>query len=313
MKFFSLAFFLLPFLLVAAQDDDCEPGWEAVEFPPDSGNIICRRTEIRCPLQQEPYKNAETNADSCCPISQQLVIYDKDSKKGVCCGADQVYRGTAPNGKCCAKDLILKDGKCVPAPPPSACPSCPSAPPGACALQAACGDGSSNGLKFGSCYQVLFPSGGQLGRGVTYGTTLHPDMYSENGYIQNIPYRICKAATGDCGTGPVKAADSTGANGDDFVIEDGLGPAGGPATKGWLNNANGGGHMEITTAPANARVFRARSSCSGCKCTVQLISSGFACPGTQPGITWWDNPKVTLKLQFLEIPCSGKYNFPQLN
>ncbi|ESK88568.1 cysteine-rich secreted protein [Moniliophthora roreri MCA 2997] len=306
MKFFTVAFFLLPTLIAKAQEiPQCRPGFEPVEFEPGSGEYFCRQIIISCPLNQTPYKNPETNADSCCPSNQQLVMYDENLKTGVCCGADQVYLGIKPNGRCCKKGEILQDGKCLPAPPPSGCQGCPTQPPGACALKAACGDNANTGLQYGSCYQLKFPNGQQLGRGVGG----NPNMYTQDGYIQNIPYRVCKfpANPNDCGTGPVKAGAS-------FAIEDGIGPAGSTAgERSWMDNVDGGAHMQLTTDATKARKFNGKTSCSGCQCVVQLISSGYACPAIQPGITIWANPKVTLKLQFLEVPCDGQFSFPQLN
>ncbi|KAK7054454.1 hypothetical protein VNI00_003652 [Paramarasmius palmivorus] len=305
MKLFVAAAIFFPFLLGSAlAQEECPLGYDPVEFPPGSGNIQCRKIETRCPIGQRPYKNPVTNADSCCPDGSQLVIYDEKANTGACCGEDQYYAGIKPNGKCCAKGETVQDGKCVPVPPPSSCQGCPSQPAGACALKSACGDSDNTGLKFGSCYQLLFPNGQQLGRGV--GAAV--DQYTQDGYLQNIPFKVCKApATGDCGTGPVKSVT------DAFVIQDMLGPAGTSGGTGWMDNKNGGGHMQLTTNPADARTFHGKTSCSACKCTVQLTSMGYACPAIQPGITFWANPKVTLKLQFLEIPCNGKYSFPQLN
>ncbi|ESK88567.1 cysteine-rich secreted protein [Moniliophthora roreri MCA 2997] len=306
MKFSTVAFFLLPTLIAKSQEiPQCRPGFEPVEFELGSGEYFCRQIVISCPLNETPYKNSETNADLCCPNNQQLVMYDENLKTGACCGADQVYVGIKPNGKCCKKGEVLKDGKCVPAPPPSGCQSCPSQPPDACALKGICGDNINTGLQYGSCYQILFPTGQQMGRGIGP----REDQYTQDGYIQ-----ICKAPAGsDCGTGPVKS--TTG----EFVIEDTLGPAGkNNGGRGWMGRIEGTSHMGLTNIVKDVNTFRAKSSCSGCKCLVQLLGTGYACPSYRPGITWvsrsfWKNPKVTLKLQFLETPCDGTFSFPQRN
>jgi len=167
----------------------------------------------------------------------------------------------------------------------------------------ACGDSKNNGLQYGHCYQMTFPeSGRQLGRGIPGDV----NMYAQDGYIQNIVYKICKATTADgCGDGPVSSTDT-------FYIEDDTGA--GLDTAGqlsWINNAAGGIHMAITTDPTQAGKFKGKTSCSGCKCVVQLSQLSYACPATQPGITFWPNPKVGLDMQFAEIPCDG--NFADFN
>ncbi|KAJ8073564.1 hypothetical protein PM082_011842 [Marasmius tenuissimus] len=118
--------------------------------------------------------------------------------------------------------------------------------------------------------------------------------------LRNIPYKVCKT-TDDCGTGAVKASDN-------FFMQDLIGPSAGSAAFGWGSEL-GGSHMTITADPKKAGTFNGKTSCSSCKCVVQLTSLGYACPFDNPGVTFWPNPKVTLKLQFLEIPCSGKFNF----
>ncbi|KAL0058393.1 hypothetical protein AAF712_014932 [Marasmius tenuissimus] len=297
MKAFLSVLLLVPFLFAVAQDEDaCPPGFEKY-IDEDTGEEFCRRITDVCPIGEKPYFDKASNAHLCCKADSQVVIYDEKTNEGVCCGPNQAYAGTPPNGKCCPKGQIFRDGNCVPAPPPSGCQGCPAQPPGACQLKAACGDIVNNGLEFGKCYQILLPNGRQLGRGTSPSTI---DTYTQDGYIQNIPYKVCKT-TDDCGTGVVKASDN-------FFMQDLIGPSAGSAAFGWGSEL-GGSHMTITADPKKAGTFNGKTSCSSCKCVVQLTSLGYACPFDNPGVTFWPNPKVTLKLQFLEIPCSGKFNF----
>ncbi|KAF9259955.1 hypothetical protein L218DRAFT_628164 [Marasmius fiardii PR-910] len=301
-KFFStLSLLILPLLFAssAQAQDPCQPGFELIVE--DDGNIICREINLRCPGGNDRGYVDNNNAHLCCPTQNQLVIYNDNTRVGACCGDNQVYTGVKPDGKCCPpKSVLNKDKQCIPAPPPSTCQGCPAQPPGACQLQAACGDNTKNGLQYGKCYQLLFPTGKQLGRGPPYG---NDDMYTQDGHIQNIPYQVCKTAT-DCGTGAVQSTDS-------FYIKDLVGPASGAAPFGWMSNSLNGAHMTITTSanPADYGQFKGRTSCWSCKCVIQLTSMGYACPNVQPGITFWANPKINLKLQFLEIPCDGKFGF----
>lgn len=170
MQYLAFITVLLPFLLAAvqAQNDGCPPGSVAKEDPPGTGNIVCATVVTVCPGGTDRnYVNAQSNANLCCPTAQELVIYDQNTRVGVCCGADQTYAGNAPKGKCCPKGQILgTDGKCT-NPPDGLCPSCPNQPVGVCRLQKACGDATTtNGLKYGACYQMTFPNTGghQLGR-----------------------------------------------------------------------------------------------------------------------------------------------------
>ncbi|EEB94510.1 hypothetical protein MPER_06663 [Moniliophthora perniciosa FA553] len=226
----------------------------------------------------------KSNANSCCPKGQDLVIYDKETLVGVCCGADQSYTGNPPKGKCCGKGEVLgSDGKCA-KPSCSGCKSCGSQPDNVCRLQLACGDTTTNGLKFGSCYQVIFPStnGKQLGR--------EPEgqnhIYIQEGHIQNIIYKICKT-TADCGTGPVKPTDT-------FVIEDEVGaPTDDKSVKGWLQMV-----LHFTTTAAQAGQFKGTTSCSGCSCVVSLTGAnrgvGYMGDAAQPQISFVHQPQVAL-------------------
>ncbi|KAF5345062.1 hypothetical protein D9758_010459 [Tetrapyrgos nigripes] len=281
---FSLA------ITVQAQDDECPDGYEAVESPPGSGNIVCEKVNIVCPgTGRRDYVDKATGQQLCCPSSKNLVILDND-RDGVCCDMSQ----------------IVEDGQCVtPTPGGGSGPQCPRQPAGACALKAACGNSTNNGLEYGSCYTLAFPDGHQLGRGRNGAN----NEYIEDGYVQDIPFKVCKSTT-DCGTGSL-------ANGDSFYLQDLVGDPGDATGKlGW-NNAAGGTHLTMTPDPASAGQFKGKSSCSGtnCKCVVKLSGNpnglGYACPAQQPGITFWPNQRVTLNMQFIEIPCTNADPAPQ--
>ncbi|KAF9264036.1 hypothetical protein L218DRAFT_944188 [Marasmius fiardii PR-910] len=306
MQYLSVITVLLPFLLAAVQaQDDCPPGTIIKQDPPGSGQFVCEQVIKTCPGTNRDYVNADTNANLCCPSAQDLVIYNQATRVGVCCGADQSYAGVAPTGKCCPKGQILStDGKCT-NPPGGNCPSCPNQPTGVCQLQKACGDGTTtNGLKYGSCYQLTFPNtdGHQLGREPT-------NVYVSEGHIQNVVYKICQSATGDCGTGPVKPTDA-------FVIEDEMGPPQDPAgAKSWLNNAANGAAISLTTAAAQAAQFKGTTSCAKCSCVVSLTGVGkgvgYIGDDAQPNIAFFANPRVSLDMEFAEVPCDGQFTFPQ--
>jgi hypothetical protein len=87
--------------------------------------------------------------------------------------------------KCCDMSQTVQDGKCV-TPPPTpgggGNGQCPQQPVGICALKAACGNGTSNGLKYGSCYSLVFPDGHQLGRGRNGAN----NEYIADGYVQSV-------------------------------------------------------------------------------------------------------------------------------
>ncbi|KAL0571320.1 hypothetical protein V5O48_010642 [Marasmius crinis-equi] len=323
MQYLSIITAILPFLLFNAQAA-CPPGSKSVEDPAGSGNFRCETITWTCDGgDARSYVSSVSNADLCCPPSQDLVIYDKNTRVGVCCGPDQSYAGIAPNGKCCPKGQILStDGKCI-VPPGGNCPSCPNQPTGACRLQLACGDSTTtNGLKYGSCYQMTFPNtnGAQLGR--------EPDgTYISEGHIQNIVYKICQSATGACGTGPVKPTDA-------FYIEDDVGPAMDTnGAKSWilttiavnllltppqLLNSPASQAITITTDASKAAQFKGTTSCSSCACVIALtgVGKGMGYIGDrpdQPEIAFYTNPKIALDMQFAEVPCDGIFNFPPQN
>ncbi|KAG7093255.1 hypothetical protein E1B28_006938 [Marasmius oreades] len=305
MQYLSIITALLPFLLFAVQaEDGCDPGWRAVEDPAGSGNFVCEMDVIQClGGPDRGYVNAETNAHHCCGPTQELVIYNQQSRVGVCCGVDQNYAGIAPNGKCCPKGQVLAtDGTCT-NPTNGNCPSCPNQPVGVCRLQRACGDATTtNGLKYGSCYQMTFPNsdGNQLGR--------EPGgAYISEGHIQNVIYKICQTAAA-CGTGPVKPTDA-------FVIQDTVGPEQDPnGATSWIGNAANGAAISMVTAAANAAQFHGTTSCSKCTCVVSLTGVGkglgYIGADTQPQIAFFANPRVALDMEFAEMPCDGVFNFP---
>ncbi|KAG7096190.1 hypothetical protein E1B28_003640 [Marasmius oreades] len=219
-SFFStLPLLLLSFLLISGvqADGGCPDGYEPIIL---DGEAVCEQIIHKCIGGEERRYVDSHNARLCCDPREQLVIYDEVSRAGVCCGFDQVYTGTKPNGKCCPpKSVLNKDGACIPEPIPSSCQGCPAQQPNACQLRVACGDAANTGLQFGKCYQVLLPNGHQLGRTST-------DTYIQGGDIQNIPYQVCKTPT-DCGTGPVATLQ-------DFYVKDLVGPADGSAPFGWV-------------------------------------------------------------------------------
>ncbi|KAK7036450.1 hypothetical protein VNI00_011647 [Paramarasmius palmivorus] len=306
MHFLPIITSLLPLLLASlsvAQDDGCPPGYTPKESPPGTGNIICEKVEWACPgdtaTVKRSYVDAASNANSCCRVGNELVIYDKDTRVGVCCGSDQSYSGTPPKGKCCGKGEVLgADGKCA-IPSCTSCTSCGSQPDNFCKLQLACGNTETNGLKFGSCYQAIFPNSGgkQLGREPN-------DVYIQEGHIQNIIYKICKT-TANCGTGPVKPTDP-------FYIRDEVGsPQDTNSVAGWLNGAS---PVAMVTAAGQAAQFKGTTSCSACSCVISLTGAskglGQSGPAYQPNLSFFGNPNVALDMQFAEVPCDDAFVFP---
>ncbi|KAG7096213.1 hypothetical protein E1B28_003665 [Marasmius oreades] len=269
----------LPFLLAAVQaQEECGP--------------------------ERIYVNAESNAQHCCSPGQDLVIYDQKSRVGVCCGVDQDYAGIAPNGKCCPQGQILgADGKCT-NPPGGNCPSCPNQPVGACRRQRACGDVKTNGLKYGSCYEMTFPNSG----GKQMGRDWPSDTYIPDGHVQNIIYKICQSTDGACGTGPVKPTDT-------FVIEDKVGNEGDTTdVQSWIGNgAVNGASLALTTIATKAAQFQGTTSCSKCTCVVALTGVGRGLStrdGDPVHIAFSPNPRVTLDMEFTELPCDD-LDFPE--
>ncbi|KAK7054447.1 hypothetical protein VNI00_003645 [Paramarasmius palmivorus] len=289
---------------------DCPTGTQPVQDK--DGNWWCQTTDITCPggASRAYFKTLETlDTVWCCPSARQLVIYDDQTKIGVCCDTGKVYVGDKPNGLCCNPGEIIQDGKCaVPPPPPPPGPGegCPSQPNNACRLRKACGTAESNGLKYGTCYQISFPSLGnyQLGRGYND----RPNEYTQRGFVQNIPFKICKSTT-DCGTGAVATADT-------FVIEDQIGPLDNAAgAKGWSNAADPN-MVAITTTAASAGQFKGQTSCSACKCVVSLTGATQGLTlngalsqeevfGTGLGyrLSFRPNKGASVDLVFSEVPC----------
>ncbi|KAL0068633.1 hypothetical protein AAF712_004349 [Marasmius tenuissimus] len=304
------AWILLSTLLANAAVPTCDPGWELVEDPP--GNFFCRKTDITCPGTKRDYHDSVGGDLHCCtPSSRQLVIYDEANRVGVCCAAGKVYAGTAPNGLCCNPGQIVKDGKCADPPPPALPTGCPSQPSNACQLKKVCGNEKGTGLLFGSCYQISFPTlkYQQLGRG--YGT--NPHIYRMGGFVHNIPFKLCKTTTA-CGIGPVLPADL-------FYIQDQIGNLDDAASKKNWNNGittTDPVYLSTTADVGTAGQFKAQTSCSGCKCVVSLtgatkglslINKREEDPVGIYGLTFTNNLKSFVDLQFTEIPCDNSVVF----
>ncbi|KAK7436894.1 hypothetical protein VKT23_018914 [Stygiomarasmius scandens] len=280
---------------------DCPPDYNPVQVPLGSGDWKCQMVDTICPGVQRDYIDAETGQSRCCGTAKKLVILEKRSRRGICCEANQIAQGNNcvnpnhsddnhHNGNGPTDNGSCSNGR-----------GCPRQPSGACALRAACGNSTHIGLEYGHCYNLVFSDGHQLGRG-RFGAT---NEYIQDGYVQNIPFKVCKSTT-DCGTGSVQ-------NDDNFFLQDLLGSPDDPnALPGW-NNAPGGMHTSMTIDPSTAGKFKGKSACSAnCKCIMRLSGNpgglGFACPATQPGITFWQNRQVTLDLQFVEVPCDGDFS-----
>ncbi|KAF9262580.1 hypothetical protein L218DRAFT_960043 [Marasmius fiardii PR-910] len=296
------AYLLLSVLLAKAQPPQCGPNETLIEDPP--GNFQCESVIVACPgdgttpESKRDYHDTATSKFKCCPTARQLVIYDQNSRVGVCCDAGKVYLGNAPNGLCCLPGQLLQGGKCVDPPPPGPPQGCPSQPNNVCNLIKACGDTNANGLQYGSCYQVAFPDGSGFGRG----SDAAPNQYKMGGHVQNIPFKICKTTT-DCGTGTVQAADS-------FYIQDSIGLVGdatGAVT--WLSNAVNPNLVTATNTAAQAGQFKGQTSCAACKCVVSLTGStaGLSLRGDQGnyGVSFLGNKQSVVDLQFSQVPCDN--------
>lgn len=81
------------------------------------------------------------------------------------------------------------------------------------------------------------------------------------------------------------------------------------STKGWINDASGGNHIEFTTDASHAGKFTGIPTCNGGECAIQLYGGpsggalAYACLMPQPGLTFYGNPKVGQKLRFSEVTC----------
>jgi len=283
-------------VLTAFAADGCGPNEKLVTD--EYGDQLCRSevVKIRClGGDHHRFYDERVGRERCCPPGDNLHISNAHTKAGVCC----------PKGE------ILNNGKCEkprgPAPPPEPLvppPQCHCTPrvcAGPCTLTPVCGDEKYNGLDYGSCYVLTFPDGKQLGR-------RRDDWhYEKDGYIQDIPFKVCKAAT-DCSKhGPVGTYEP-------FYLEDQLGGLRDPkGEKGWLNNAYNGNHLSMTSNPNLAGQLKGKSSCANGECAIQLYGGpdggglAYACPVEKPGVTFWANKKIGVKIQFAEVPCDGDW------
>jgi hypothetical protein len=201
----------------------------------------------------------------------------------------------------------LVDGQCVPFHGPchqgcgngNGCvdPSC------TCANPPVCGHGKYLGIKYGHCYILSFSDGEQLGIDRD-----HTD-YKKNGFFVDIPFKVCSSTT-DCSRGKeVEMGQVFSLQDQHGLYKDLL------STKGWINDATGGAHMEYTTDPNHAGKFTGIPSCAGGECALQLHGSpgggalSYACPMPGPGLTLYGNPKVGQKLRFSEVSCD-EYEVP---
>lgn len=97
-----------------------------------------------------------------------------------------------------------------------------------------------------------------------------------------------------------------------------MGPPQGPQSgaKSWLNYpANAGSPITLTTVPGEAGQFKGTTSCAKCSCVVSLTGVvrglGYLGADTQPSIAYFANPRVSLDMEFTEVPCDGVFTFPE--
>ncbi|KAG2139598.1 uncharacterized protein EDB93DRAFT_1253011 [Suillus bovinus] len=171
-----------------------------------------------------------------------------------------------------------------------------------CTNYPVCGHGKYLGIKYGHCYILSFSDGEQLGIDRD-----HTD-YKKNGFFVDIPFKVCKSTT-DCSRG--KDVET----GEFFSLQDQHGLyKDTTSTKGWINDATGGAHMEFTLDGTHAGKFTGIPSCAGGECAIQMYGPtggalSYACPMPQPGLTLYGNPKVGQKLRFSEVTCDA-YEVP---
>ncbi|KAG1769277.1 hypothetical protein EV702DRAFT_701492 [Suillus placidus] len=206
----------------------------------------------------------------------------------------------------CPAGTHLVDGKCVqiPGPCPQTCgnghggvePSC------TCTNNPVCGHGKHLGIKYGHCYILSFSDGQQLGIDRD-----HID-YKKNGFFVDIPFKVCNSTT-DCSRGKEVEMGQFFSLQDQHGLYKDL-----KSTKGWINDASGGAHMEYTTDAGHAGKFKGIPTCAGGACAIQLFGGNggavaYACPMPDPGLTLYGNPKVGQKLRFSEVTCD-EYEVP---
>ncbi|KAG1739517.1 hypothetical protein EDB19DRAFT_834169 [Suillus lakei] len=306
-------------------------GWEVVYD--NDGQPKCRRVAVQELCHGVEFIDADTKEKKCCRDASGLTWIDKPAKLAKCCAKDHVWTsdngggswrgGCCPlgfhmnNGICtpnthtppplCPIGTHLIDGKCVPLPSP--CPqTCGNGHGGVetsctCTNYPVCGHGKYLGIKYGHCYVLSFADGEQLG--------LDRDKtdYKKNGFFVDIPFKVCNSTT-DCSRG--KEVEM----GESFSLQDQHGLYQDPhATKGWINDAFGGAHMEFTLDANRAGKFTGIPTCAAGECALQLHGGpaggalAYACPMPMPGLTFYGNPKVGQKLRFSEVTCDD-YEVP---
>ncbi|KAG2037310.1 hypothetical protein BDR03DRAFT_383908 [Suillus americanus] len=282
------------------------------------------------------YENAGgSKHGGCCPVgfhmNHGMCTPDTHPPPHMCPAGFHMYNGL------CAPDILpphhqcpigthLVDGKCIPGSPHQSCPAgthlvdgqcvplpghCPQTcgnghggvePSCTCTNSPVCGHGKHLGIKYGHCYILSFADGEQLGLDRD-----HTD-YKKNGFFVDIPFKVCKSTT-DCSRGKeVEQGEAFSLQDQHGLYKDLL------STKGWINDASGGAHMEFTTDLNHVGKFTGVPSCAGGECALQLHgpSGGalaYACPMPTPGLTLYGNPKVGQKLRFSEVTCD-EYEVP---
>lgn len=264
-------------------------------------------------------KGGSSGHGGCCPVGFHM-------NNAVC------TRNTPPHHTPCPTGTHLVDGHCVPSHPSHPIPDirCPTGsslvdgqcvpfhgschqgcgnghggvdPSCTCANPPVCGHGKYLGIKYGHCYILSFSDGEQLGIDRD-----HTD-YKKNGFFVDIPFKVCSSTT-DCSRGKeVEMGQVFSLQDQHGLYKDLL------STKGWINDATGGAHMEYTTDPNHAGKFTGIPTCAGGECALQLHGSpgggalSYACPMPGPGLTLYGNPKVGQKLRFSEVSCD-EYEVP---
>ncbi|KAG1858008.1 hypothetical protein DFJ58DRAFT_840484 [Suillus subalutaceus] len=319
-------------------------GWEIVHD--SDGQSKCRRTEVKEICHGVEFFDADTKEKKCCQDVSGLTWIDKPAQLGKCCAKGHVWThengGGSKRGGCCPVGFHMNngvctpdthspphlcqigthliDGKCVPG-PHNSCPigthlvdgqcvpfpgpypqTCSNGhggvePSCTCTNSPVCGHGKHLGIKYGHCYILSFADGQQLGLDRD-----HTD-YKKNGFFVDIPFKVCKSTT-DCARGKeVEMGEAFSLQDQHGLYKDLL------STKGWINDASGGAHMEFTTDASHAGKFTGIPSCAGGECALQLHGSpsggalAYACPMPTPGLTLYGNPKVGQKLRFSEVTC----------
>ncbi|KAG1754648.1 hypothetical protein EDB19DRAFT_1844689 [Suillus lakei] len=213
-----------------------------------------------------------------------------------------------PHGNC-PIGTHIQDNQCVPSPGPSGCPqTCGNGhggiePSCMCTNYPICGYGKYLGIKYGHCYILSFSDGQQLG------AIRENPQYVKGGFFNDIPFKICNSTTG---CSPGKEVEM----GESFYLQDQHGLYTDPkSTKGWIDNAHNGDHLGFTHDTNKAGRFMGTPTCAGGECGIQLRGGpvnggmGFACPMPTPGVTFYNNPKISQKLRFSEVTCDD-YEVP---